>query len=172
MRAIKLFLVLFVFFILQGTVMQIFSPTYFGADFVSVPHFVLIGIIMIGLFYDRTHAVWYGVFFGLLDDIIYSNIWGVYGFCISLTAYLLSHLARIFHLYLIIVFFITLIGVTMLEFEVYGIYGLIGKITMNPLEFLEWRIFPTLIVNGVFLLIVFYPLRHMLLGIKSFQTED
>jgi rod shape-determining protein MreD len=171
-RAVKLFLVLFVFFILQGTVMQVFSPQWFGLNFVVVPHFVLIAAVMIGLFYDRTQAVWYGLTFGFLDDIIYSNILGVYAFCIPLTAYLLSYLAKIFHLYLIIVFFIALIGVTLLEFEVYGMYGLIGKITMNPLDFANLRILPTLVVNGVFLLIVFYPLRRMLLGIKSFQTED
>lgn len=172
MREVKLFLFLFVFFILQGTVMQVFTPSWFGYHFVVVPHFVLIGVIMIGLFYDRAHAVWYGILFGLLDDLIYTTILGVYAFCIPLTAYLLSYLAKAFHLYLVIVFFIALIGVTMLEFEVYGIYGLIGKITMNFMDFIDWRILPTLVVNGVFLLIVFYPLRRLLINIKSYQTEE
>jgi len=152
--------------------MQVFSPSWFGFDFVSVPHFVLIGTILIGLFFDRSHAVWYGILFGLFIDLIYTNVLGVYAFCIPLTAYLLSYLARVFHLYLIIVFFIGLIGVTMLEFEVYGIYGLIGKVTMDFIDFLKWRMLPTLIVNGVFLLIIFYPLRHLLLGMKLYQSED
>ncbi|MGV3487899.1 MAG: rod shape-determining protein MreD [Tuberibacillus sp.] len=172
MRAVKLFLVLFAFFILQGTVMQVFSPSWFGFDFISVPHFVLIAVIMIGLFFDRAHAVWYGILFGLFIDLVYTNILGVYAFCIPLVAYLLSYLARVFHLYLIIVFFIGIIGVAMLELGVYGIYGLIGKATMDIYDYAKWRMLPTIVVNGVFLLIIFYPLRRLLLGMKLNQTED
>ena len=172
MRTVKLFLVLFAFFIFQGTVMQVFTPEWFGYHFVSVPHFVLCAVIMIGLFYDRSHAVWYGLLFGLFTDLIYTNVLGVYAFCIPLTAYLLSYLARVFHLYLIIVFFIAIIGVAMLEFEVFAIYGLIGKVTMNLLDFIELRLLPTLIVNGAFLIIIFYPLRRLLLGMKIYQTEE
>jgi len=172
MKTVKLFLVLFIFFILQGTVMQVFSPAWFGLHFVSIPHFVLMGTIMVGLFYDRTQAVWYGLFFGFLIDLIYTNVWGVYAFCISLTAYVLSYLARVFHLYLIIVFFIGLAGVVLLELEVYGIYGLIGKITMGFSDYLEWRLMPTLVVNGVFLLIIFYPFRRLLLRMALEQTDE
>ncbi len=152
--------------------MQVFSPAWFGLHFVSVPHFVLMGTIMVGLFYDRTQAVWYGLFFGFLIDLIYTNVWGVYAFCISLTAYVLSYLARVFHLYLIIVFFIGLAGVMLLELEVYGIYGLIGKITMGFSDYLKWRFMPTLVVNGVFLLITFFPFRRLLLRMALEQTDE
>jgi len=60
----------------------------------------------------------------------------------------------------------------LLELEVYGIYGLIGKITMGFSDYLEWRLMPTLVVNGVFLLIIFYPFRRLLLRMALEQTDE
>lgn len=147
--------------------MQVFSPQRLGFHFTAVPHFVLIGVLLIGLFYSRSAAVWYGVIFGFMLDLIYTDILGVYAFCIALSAYLLSLLSRLFHLYIIIVFFIGLACVALLEFGVYGMYGLIGKASLDMMDFAKWRLIPTLILNGVFMIIIFYPMRRMLVAMKD-----
>jgi rod shape-determining protein MreD len=170
-REVKLFFILFVLFLLQGTVMQVFSPAWFGWHFSAIPHFVLIAILLIGLFYDRTRAVWYGLTFGFLIDVVYTNVLGVYAFCIALTGYLFSLLSRIFHLYLVVVVLIGILAVACLEFEVYGIYGLIGK-APEPLDhFLQWRLVPTLVLNGAFLILIFYPFRRMLVSMRSHKID-
>lgn len=172
LKHVKLFLFLFFLFIIQGTVMTVFSPEWFGYQIAMIPHFVMVVVIYIAIFVNRGLALKYGIIFGLMIDLIYTSVLGVYGFGIGLTVYLISYLSKVFHMNLIVVLFVCMVGVSLLECEVYGIYSLIGLAKQPFLSFVEGRLPPTAILNGVFSIIVFYPLRRYLLTMDADSTEE
>lgn len=172
MKHFKLFLILFCLLILQETVFQIFTPQWFGYNFEAIPHLIIIGTCFVGLFSSRSLGLQYAVLFGFLLDMTSSNILGVYAFCIGITTYLLSLLGRWIHLNLIVVLVLMLIAVTMVEVEVFGIYSLLHKVNLSFQTFLVWRLPPTLILNGCFTILLFYPLRRFLLQLVPEQPEE
>lgn len=172
MKPILLFVIIFCFFLLQGTVFQIFTPAWFGYHFIAIPHLVLIGSCMIGFFFRRSTAVQYAVVFGFLLDITSSNIFGVYAFCLGITTYFLTLLSKWVHLNFFVVFFIVELAIALVEIEVFGIYSLIHKVTMSFQEMLVWRLPPTLILNGCLIILIFFPFRRFLLQLVPDQPEE
>ena len=172
MRQFLLFIILFCFFISQGTIFQVFTPEWFGYHFMAIPHLALIGTCFVGLFLRRSTAVQYAVLFGFLLDVTSSNILGVYAFCMGLTTYLISLLAKWIQLNLFVVLVLMLIAVSLVEIEVYGIYSLIHKVTMSFQEMLVWRLPPTLILNGCLTILIFFPFRRFLLHLVPDQPEE
>lgn len=152
--------------------MTVFSPEWFGYHLMIIPHFVFAAVMLVAFFLNQGTAVKYGAVFGFLIDIIYTNVWGVYAFCIAFTAYLLSYLTKIFHMNLFVVFIISMIGVCLLELEVYGIYSIVGLTNIPFVHFLEYRLPPTAVLNGVFTIIAFYPLRRFLERMREETIEE
>lgn len=172
MKPFLLFVIVFCLFILQVTVFQIFSPEWFGYHFQAIPHLVFISVCLMGIFLRRSTAVKYAIIFGFLLDLTTSNIMGVYAFCLGVTTYLLSSLSKWIHLNIVVVLGLMLIGVTLVEIEVYWIYSLINKVTMSFQQLLVWRLPPTLILNGCLTLLIFYPYRRFLLQLVPDQPEE
>lgn len=172
MKQSLLFLILFFLFISEGTIMQVHTPMWHGAYLPIVPHFVFIAILLIGLLRSRTQALIYSLIFGLLTDIMYTDLIGVYLFTMTLSVYLISLLSKYFHMNLFVVFFTCLLGVSLLEFQVYGIYTLVGKSVQSIYEFINWRLPPIYILNGAFVLLLFYPFRKFLLSMEVESVED
>lgn len=153
----------YLIFISEGTIIQAFQPNHLQGKIEIVPHFVLIVICFIAIFLTPKLGIIYGICFGLFFDFIYTDLIGVYAFSFAFIAYFASNLSRLFHGNVFIVLFINLLAVTLQEFFVYGIYLLIGyaEIPFDP--YLYNRLIPTLILNGCFVLLLFYPLRKQLL---------
>ncbi|WP_243646905.1 rod shape-determining protein MreD [Scopulibacillus darangshiensis] len=168
----KLFLILFLLFIVQGTVMTVFSPEWFGYHIPMIPHFIMVTVLFIAFFVNRGQALKYGIIFGFMIDLVYTTVLGVYAFCIGLTAYILSYLTKAFHMNIYVVLFVCMFGVSLLELEVYSIYSLIGMADQSFSNFVKWRLPPTAILNGVFAVIVFYPLRRFLETVETDSSEE
>lgn len=147
--------------------MQVFSLKSYGYDLVAAPYFILITVLMIGIFYSKAVALRYAVIFGFLTDVIYTNVWGVYAFCITLTAYLILLLGMHFNQHLIIVVIVSMLATIMLDLEVYGVYTLIGMANQNFIAYTQQHLSPTLILNTVFAIIVFYPFKKMMGALKD-----
>jgi rod shape-determining protein MreD len=152
----------YLIFITEGTIIQAFQPNHLQGEIEIVPHFVLVVICFIAIFLTPKLAIIFGISFGLFYDFIYTDLIGVYAFSFAFISYFATFMSRFFHGNLFIVLFSNLLAVTILEFFVYGIYLLIGhaKVAFDP--FLYNRLIPTLILNGCFTLIIFYPLRKQL----------
>lgn len=172
MKQTLLFLILFLLFILEGTVMQDFTPKLHGEYIPVVPHFVLVALLLMGLLQSRRKAMIYGIIFGLLTDIIYTDLIGVYAFTMTLTIYLISYLSKFFHTNLFVIFFIVLLGISLLEFQVYGIYLLLGKASLSIDTFVKWRLPPVYILNGAFIILLFYPFRKFLSEMETETSEE
>ncbi|MFD2618168.1 rod shape-determining protein MreD [Terrilactibacillus laevilacticus] len=167
MKHLKLFLVLFLLLIIEGSVMPVFLPDFQWKPIQMVPVFVFIFILFISFFLSRNLSLLYAIVFGFLTDMVYTSILGVYAFCMGLTAYLFSYLARLFHLNLFIILILTLLGISVFQFEVYMIYSLIGVTNQSFTDFLKWRLPATLLLNGVFIILFYYPFQRLLLKIDK-----
>lgn len=112
----------------------------------------------------------YGVIFGLLYDVVYTEILGVYMFAFPLIAYIAAKVMKWFHTHLVVACFLSMVFISVLEFYVYGIQLLIGKTTMSFEQFYADRLLPTLLVNALFLLVFSYPLKQRL--VKMYEREE
>ena len=170
MKQVQLFIVLLVLFLLQGTVFQVFSLRSFGYDLVASPYFILIAVLMIGFFNSKTVALRYAIIFGFLIDFVYTDVWGVYAFCMTVTSYVLLFIGRHFNTHIIIILLTSMVATILVDVEVYGIYTLIGITKQNFIEYIQQHLAPTLILNSVFTVICFYPLRALCERLKEKLT--
>lgn len=154
--------------------MQVFSSHWFGASFELVPRFAMVIILFIAFYVKRSTAVAYGLIFGLLTDIVYTDIIGVYFFTMAFTAYLMASFASIFRQGLSSTLLLGILGVVLLEFQVYGLYTIIGLADTPLRAFLYDRLFPSLLLNGVFIIVMYFPMRKLFRELQTVkqQTSD
>lgn len=169
MKRFLLPLLIFLLFILEGTIFQVFSLERYGVKLVMVPHFVVIVIIMAGIFLGRKHGVLYGLVFGLLYDVIYTDMLGVYLFSLGMLGYVSSLSYRRIKQSAFLAIVIVLTSLILLEYFVYGIHLLLRMTTMEGDVFFFIRLLPTLGLNFVVILAFYLPLRKLLLSLEQFE---
>ncbi len=128
--------------------------------------------MLISFFYDRNKALLYAIIFGLLFDIIYTDIIGVYMFSFPLIVYVISLSMKVLHRNLIVVFFVVLVGISLLEGFIFGILYLVNVAHLDWNQFLYDRLFPTLVLNGVFLIVIYYPMKKFLLSVEKWENKE
>ncbi|NSL51616.1 rod shape-determining protein MreD [Calidifontibacillus erzurumensis] len=163
MKRFLLACIIFLGFLLESIFVEFLPSERFGIDRIFVPHFMIVLIMLISFFYNRNKAIIYALFFGLLFDIIYTNIIGVYLFTFPLIVYLISLFMKVLHTNLLVVFFVVLFGIVLLEMSVFGILYLVNVAHMDWQRFVLDRLYPTLVLNGFFLILVYYPMKKFLL---------
>jgi len=75
----KLFFAVFLLFILEGTLLSM--PLGDGSPYVI--HLTLIGLMYLGRYGKIEQALGFGLIFGLLFDLVYTDIVGIYLFALS-----------------------------------------------------------------------------------------
>ncbi|RYL93878.1 rod shape-determining protein MreD [Sporolactobacillus sp. THM7-4] len=171
MRQLKLFLFLFLLFLFQGTVMVHFSLNNMWGKVQMVPDFLLVACLMVSFFADMKTGLQYAILFGFLIDLVYTSVIGVYAFSLGLAVYLVYSLSKFFNMNAATVLMLSLIGVFLLQTEVYVIYSVIGLIRQPLSGFLQWRLPATLALNGAFTLIIYYPFRSFLRKMSEFEVQ-
>ncbi|WKB36837.1 rod shape-determining protein MreD [Terrilactibacillus sp. S3-3] len=172
MKQIKLFLFLFVLFIFEGTVMTVFSPGGIWDRVQLVPNFVMVLFLWFPFFITAVwHCAMLFFFFGLLGDIVYTSVLGVYAFCMGFTVYFIASLSKLFNMNVLVVLVAAILGVCLLQTEVYFIYHLIGVTNQTFLAFLVRHLPPTLILNAAFTILIYYPFRRFLIGMRDMIEE-
>ncbi|MCT8137519.1 rod shape-determining protein MreD [Anaerobacillus sp. CMMVII] len=159
--------IIFILFIIEGTVMQVIAPDRFGSEFIIIPRFAFVVVIVIAIFLGRTTGTIYALFLGLFQDIIYTHVLGVYIFSMALITYLLGFSYKIFQKNLSLLFITTIVGTILLEYLVYGIYSMVNITNLLHENFFYERLLPSLLVNSVFLIIFAYPLRKLLVFLQN-----
>ena len=147
-----------------------FAPERFGFDTVVVPHFVMIIILFVAIYVSIPQAIVYSIFAGLLYDVVYTDLIGVYMFSMAVTTYVIALCAKVIHTNVIVGLLFVLIAETMLDFMIYGIYTLVGIVNMPVNVFLFERLFPSFILNGVFFILLYFPMRRLTDQLKEMET--
>jgi rod shape-determining protein MreD len=114
----------------------------------------------------------FGFVFGLLHDIVYIEVIGIYLFAYGIIAYLISKAMKVLHVNAFIVIFLTILSVALLEYYVYGINYLVGTTKMSLYNFTTLRLLPTIALNSIIAILLIYPLKKFLTKIKIEESED
>ncbi|MFD2446217.1 rod shape-determining protein MreD [Bacillus sp. CGMCC 1.16607] len=153
------FVLFFLFFIFESLFIELFPAKLFHKDWIIVPHFLVAGILLLTIYGNRKLGIWYGLLFGLLFDIVYTEIIGVYLFMIPLTAYFVSKMMKILQSNIIIATFVVLLGIALMEIVVFEMNFLIHVTSMPFPQYVSMRLLPTLVLNFIFIILFVYPLK-------------
>jgi rod shape-determining protein MreD len=152
---------LFVFlFLLESLFVQYLPDKVFGQNWILVPRFLFSALIFLTIFVGKKKGILYAAIFGLLFDVVYVEIIGIYFFLFPFICYLVSKLMHLWHNNFIIAFFVTISAVALLEMGTYELDHLIHVANLDFMSFLNLRFYPSLLLNAVFLLIFGYPLKR------------
>lgn len=159
MRKFLLPLLFILIFIAESIFIELMPEKAFGEAYIIVPRFLMIALIFLTVYGPRKYGIIYSFFVGLLFDIVYTEIIGIYLFMFPLVSYIILKLMKILQTNIVIVSIVALIGVLLLELGVYEMYFLIHRTTMLFSTFMSLRFLPTAIFNLIFIIIAAYPLK-------------
>lgn len=168
MRGIYYFLIGILLFYID-TIIGLVIPMHFGKiDVIFVPHLTLMYLLILTIYRSFGVALILAIFFGLITDLYFGSIYGMYMFGYILAVVVMDRFFKIFYKDKVMIFIIILVSTLLIEIYVALIYGLIGFIQFNLLEFLLLRLLPTFILN-IILLTILYPI--MLKFLRKIQIK-
>ncbi|MGX0075127.1 rod shape-determining protein MreD [Staphylococcus warneri] len=151
------------------TIIGLVIPMHFGKiDVIFVPHLTLMYLLILTIYRSFGVALILAIFFGLITDLYFGSIYGLYMFGYILAVVVMDRFFKIFYKDKVMIFIIILVSTLLIEIYVALIYGLIGFIQFNLLEFLLLRLLPTFILN-IILLTILYPI--MLKFLRKIQIK-
>lgn len=148
-------LILFILLVSEGVAIDLLPSSLTSSDTLIVPHWVLIFLVLINLFYDKSDtyfSIVYGVFFGLLVDVVYTGILGAYMFVYPFSVYIVHLLKRFLQTGLSMTVVIAAICLIVAEFLLFFIYSIVNLIDITFIPFLLHRLLPTVLANILFLI--------------------
>nr|WP_295971807.1 rod shape-determining protein MreD [uncultured Bacillus sp.] len=159
-------------FLLESLFIELWPADLFRSKWIIVPHFLMILILFVTIYVDRKRGILYGFIFGLLFDIVYTEIIGIYLFMIPLIAYIIAWIMKILQSNILVSSVVVLFGVSLLELGVYEMNFLIQLTDMGFSDYLDMRLWPTLLFNFIFIIIIAYPLKKYLENFAEALRND
>ncbi|MFD1362923.1 rod shape-determining protein MreD [Lentibacillus salinarum] len=170
MKRLLIPLILFLLLTVEGVALDILPDSLVQGDFIFVAHWVFVFIVLLAIFYDREDtyfSVFYGLLFGLLVDIAYTGVLGVYMFSYALGAYMVHGMIKLLHAN----FFVTVVlgtgGLIMTEVLINVIFSFTGLTDMGWQHYALHRLLPTVMANILFLLALYPIMARRLAGWKK-----
>ncbi|SFP74230.1 rod shape-determining protein MreD [Salibacterium halotolerans] len=160
---------IFLLFLLEGTLFQIFVPPSPEREFYLVPRFMLIAVVLTSIYRGAGSGVLVGAGFGLLYDIVYTDIIGIYMFSMGFTAYISAFTYRSVRASFLWPFVIIVSAIFVLEWMTYGLHYIIGGTDLLFEEFFMMRALPSLIMNGIAALLLIYPMQRIFAKIREVE---
>ena len=158
MKRLYIPLILFLLTILEGVALDLLPSELIMSDMLMVPHWVFAFLVYMAVFYDNDntyHSVVYALLFGLLIDIVYTGILGIYMFTYALIIYIIHGLKKMLQGNFYVLLLLGAVGFILVDLSIYVIYMVVGLTDMVWENYLTGRLLPTGASNLVFLLIVY-----------------
>lgn len=153
---------LFIFiFVFESLFLEFLPNKWLEGDHIIVPRFLTMAILFFSIYGSKTIAYIYGFILGLLFDVVYTGIMGIYLFMFPLVTYLVTKMMRILQTNVVVVSIVSLIGVALLELAVYELNYIINITSMEFNDFLTFRLLPTLLLNLIFITLFGYLFKIM-----------
>jgi rod shape-determining protein MreD len=165
--------ILYIVFLFEGTMLPMMIPASWQTRIAIAPHFAFIIILFIAIYVSRHWALAYGLGFGMLQDIVYYGpMVGTYTFGMGLISYLIGIMALRSKATMMTSIMFILIGNLLLDLLIFGIYR-IFQITHLTVDYaLTHYVLPSLLINLLFALVVYVPIRKLLDHIQSKRVRD
>ncbi|WAA10245.1 rod shape-determining protein MreD [Fervidibacillus albus] len=159
-------------FSIESNFTNFFPSHFFSEHWVFIPHFLLLFFMLEAIYYDEKSAYIYAFLVGLVVDIVFVEILGIYLFWYPATVYVISKMMKSVHSHFIIVTIISLIGITIFDFGIYAFYYALQITGQSIQYFVSARLIPTLLLNFSFYVIVFFPFRKYFKKLKKKKDEE
>ncbi|WP_209300536.1 rod shape-determining protein MreD [Lentibacillus salicampi] len=175
MKRLLIPLILFLLLVIEGVALDILPVSLLKGDLVFVSHWVFVFLVLLAIFYDRgdTHfSVFYGLLFGLLTDIVYTGILGVYMFSYAFIAYMIHGMTKIWHANFFVTILLGTVGLIFVEIFINLIFSVTGVAELVWKDYLVDRLVPTVIANVAFLLVLYPIFTKRLIRWKDEQLSD
>lgn len=146
-------------------VFGLFSPLQFDDGYYYiVPRFLLMFLIFLAVYYDAKRAMIYGLLFGLLYDVFFIDIIGLYSFLYPAICLLAGYAVKSVHRNLGIATLLTLVLTALFEFVLYQFFSVISLISMPADAFFKTRLLPTMIANSLFLVMLGWAFKQVIIA--------
>lgn len=154
---------LLVAFFLDGSLSKVFARQLFGYPYSMVSLLALLWLVLAFFFEDNIQIPLYGfaIAVGVLNDFFYSGILGLFMVIYPLMVWLTKVLAKYFTANFFNTMVIFFIDVVAFEFLNYWAYLLIGVIHVSTMNFVLYTLLPTLALNLVYFVILYWPINFM-----------
>jgi len=172
MKRLLLPLILFILFVMEGVAIYLLPPSLSSEHMLIAVHWVFMFLVLISLMYDTEEtffAIIYGICFGLLTDVVYTGVLGVYMFIYPMTLYLLHIAKRLLQTNVYMVFIIAIFSLFVIEVLLFFVFSIVGTVQLTFYNFFLYRFIPTMIANMIFLL----PLYGLTAGkLRQYRQEQ
>ncbi|SEK31957.1 rod shape-determining protein MreD [Carnobacterium iners] len=163
---INFFIPMLIFFglLADGLISKIFFKQLYAENGnIMVPRLIILILILISFYFPRNKMILYGIVFGFLYDSYYVGILGIYIAIFPLIVYVTTKLKQVLNPNLITIGMIVFINLSILETMLYWIYRVLGFTAIDMNTFMAGRLGPTLLLNLVFFIFTFYPLKKAMI---------
>lgn len=144
-------------------VFGLFSPLELNGEYrYLIPRFLIMYLIFISIYYSRNRAMIYGLLFGVLYDVFFIDIIGLYSFLYPLICLIASFIVKFIHQHLFVTTLLSLVLVAVLEFVLYQFFSLIGLTDVSLQVFVFERLIPTMIANSIFLIMLGWAFKYVI----------
>jgi len=124
---------------------------------IFVPHLTFMYLLLISVYRNFGVALILAIVLGIANDLYFGSFYGLYLFGYILFVVIMDFFFKTFYRDHTMLFIIVLLSTVFLEIYVAIIYGTLGLIEFNFIDFVLFRVVPTFILNLI-LLTILYPI--------------
>ncbi|SEO36083.1 rod shape-determining protein MreD [Amphibacillus marinus] len=159
---------------LQGTTAAFIPNFLLEHGWIIVFHSVFVFLVLFTLFYDLEHT-YYSLFFailsGVLIDIVYTSVVGVYMFSYAITIYFVHGMRKLLHANFFVALLLTVVGIAMADYVLYFIYLFTGFTNIEALDYFYYRMLPTVLINTLIFLLFYLIFKRKLVKWSELRFE-
>lgn len=124
-------------------------------------HLMLIGLVIGCLYYQKRYMVTLAVFLGLFFDVYYYSIIGINVVAMPLTVLLIYVVFDYVRPSIISILLSLVIFITIMDSSAYILQAIFKIIKGDTLGFVVKNLGPTLVMNGIFFILLIWPIKKM-----------
>lgn len=141
----------------------LFSPIEWNGETIFlVPRFLILYLIFIAIYYNRKRAITYGLFFGVLYDVFYIDIIGLYTVLYPLVCFIAGWSVKYIHQHLSITTVLSVLLVAFMELILYYFFYYINFTNMPFTDFFMNRLIPSLLANLLYLVMLGWAFKYLI----------
>lgn len=155
-------------FYLDGSISLLGQIWLYTPDYTIISRlFMLVLVLTAFILPEETRLPWYAIGIGLIYDLYYTGMLGMYTFAVPLIMYVVRYLKQYLPDSPFFIALVYLISLTLLETVIYLFNRMAGIVTTIPVDFISNVLAPTIALNLVFFIFLYLPIKYLLLKLKS-----
>lgn len=163
----RLYLPLFLLFLLviEGVAFDFLPLIVIEKGWLLAAHWLFVFLVLIALFYDLEftyYSILFAIISGLMVDLVYTNVIGVYMFMYGITIYFIHGMRKVLHTNFLVASLLTAVGLSLVDGGIYLIYSFIGVSQIDGMMYITNRLLPTLIANMIFFFVLYLLMKKKL----------